>query len=681
MQHVTYRSGEATPGRFKRSPKFRRFMGDCQRLARAVLDEDEPDVVGATNAADLSIPGWLRDQRRTDSSLTNQLPLAELHNQTKQVHQRATETVTPADAALFVARTFVDSVALFDACDPDSLDQVRAALSEEQDWNPIFYKQPWQQALIMAGSLVDNDPDNGYARLATVHTVLLGFVDPDRLEGRAKSSDGGLFKRLRQRRLGLDPAASPLPQIHKTITANYQTLRGDIDSLAVQWGDCFADGYQQVRTTRESLLEALAGRDLSSPDAMLGALSLEKLLTAGTLQLWEKRPRFRQMQPLAAVTGELALHEALARAIEVEGVEARRQQVQTLLTEHAEVHAPYELSRTNFRKLVDPDSRYVRQLMDGFGSELVGRARIAPVDKSFARDFLTMMYVVNERLATTDHQVVFDELLEDAQRLETIRTDLEDLRAAHRLERPTPQLQQVLSWYLANELILTSSYIKLLPDFAQNVIKQFDAYWNETQGEEAVATDETKQAIEPLPASDPRRAAILEIINKSTPLNFRVFPPGVSMSELRGELEAHLATDKKALQRVEWERLETMHELYLQLGAIDDITATLYRALPGSLKQKIPYFVLELKFKHPEKKIEQIVTVGDNPLYGNAAYAYAERPYLKWRELYRLSKANAQAHGAEALRHPHGSDMRRHRMRMVASIQALAAQAAAAAEE
>lgn len=678
VQHMTYRNSPAAPGRFRRAPRFRRFMSDCQRLTRVVLEQDEPDAVGKTNAADLSIPPWLRDQRSTDSTLADDLPMTELRSQTERVRQKAAEIVTPADVSLFVARTFMDSVALFDACDPDRLGRIRDSLPEEQDWNPILYKQPWQQALIMAGSLVDDDPDNAYAKLAAVHTVLLSLVEPDRLEGRTKSNDGSLVKRFRQRRLGLGPA-SPLPRIHQTISTNYEAMRTDIDRLVAQWDGRFAEGYQQVQTTRETLLGSLAGRNLNSPQAMLGALSLEKFLTARALYVWEGRPRIRQAQPLAATTGELALHQALTQAIEAEGTEARREQIRSLLTEHAEVHAPYELSRSNFRKLVDPQSRSVRQLMEGFGSELVGRARIAPIDKDLARDFLTLMYVVNERLASTDRQVVFDEFLEATQQLETIRTKLEDLGAAHRLERPSPNLQRVLGWYMANEFILTSSYVKLLPDFAQNVIKQFDAYWNETQGDENDVANE--QTIEPLPASDPRRAAILEIINNSTPLNFRVFPPEVTMGELRGELEAHLATDKKALQQVEWERLETMHELYLQLGAIDDVTATLYRALPGSLKQKIPYFVLELRFKHPKKQTEQIVTVGDNPLYGNAAYAYAERPYLKWRELYRLSKANAKAHGAKALRHPHGSDMRRHRMQMIASIQALAAQAVAQTEE
>ena len=627
-------------GQFRRSPKSREFFRTARDLANSVtlVDEEYPNV-------------------DTFDIFTYPKPLASSDTET---------TLLPDDLAAYIGKTYIEAVKFFSQpIVVDFLEAVkdgRPPLKDKIIAHPWAVEEPWIQALVTVGSIVQNEDPTRYGHVRDDLTDLRNRIQA--AVGTVKGTDLTLHKPAKNDELR-DLMHQPLTKtVEKSIKPDFHELyEKSLDHIRESETETsqhlevavrqYSLSYVELLKEKNRILEVIYTNPVENQAQLLDYLQIEDYLAQMMEEAVSARPRVNslpndsEIARLVGVYPDYALKTYIENEVRDASARSKEEWLSEQLTSLYLLRNQYRTTRTVFDQSVDPTKQTVRGLANGFDTTLMGRQLVEPVAKNFAREFLSTMYRLSEQINSEGAVAAFDSLLINLEREEQLTTVLESFGVDLSTYRHETTLHDILSWYVDNEIKLGGMYLKLLPPYVSEVLQSFDRYWsNLTEQPTESGRRITKETAE-------------EIMNKLTQLDFRMFPPDISFDSLQSELIEALGKNSKHIQKIDWQKLDNLLILHEYYSELPNAKVNLYRALPGSLKQSFPYYVLEIEIDPEKIGGPDRVVIGENPQTANATYVYSEKDNTSWKEVFSYSKPAARNEGSIRLWHAKDPEKRK----------------------
>lgn len=257
---------------------------------------------------------------------------------------------------------------------------------------------------------------------------------------------------------------------------------------------------------------------------------------------------------------------------------------------------------------------------------------VAPLSKDDSFDTAGLVVRLESQLGTQQNMEVFGRLFDAIAREDTLRASLGAQAPYQTIARPT-------AWLTSHTTALRQSPLATLKRVgdgyaAYRLAQRTSPDPNTTRRPARNVSVETLQRIE-------------AFRNSAKPLNIRAFPPGrISAETLKTDARV-ISGESKGSTKLEEERLLVLEELsiFLDRNGYTEIQA--FRLLPGSLKQRIPYYVLVLSLGRRK------IIVAENPQKPNSTIVFDElnEAAATWQELVQLDKDAIRQFGGRAMRH------------------------------
>jgi hypothetical protein len=613
--------------RYKQNGRIRKFAQQLQEVAQMVSVPQEDTVVPA---------------------------MPDLASHPSEITQGVSY---PRDIEMYFGRKLFDLIAYLEHPSVQAaIQHLRQELPPSDDTitiNFIEMDEPWEQAFTALGTICN--PES--LRAHRVTCLLLEAVNKW-----ARDPAGSVLSKVTAE--GQDMYATDeltqikslgfqfLNSLHQDSAVNSTNHEKEIEASAEAHGQLYKRNFLSTLSKKKLAIEALLAATPDSEEELLELLELETSIDEAIRSALEVKPPRVSLGSGAEEGGESLssarkiLHEYVGKLAADEYDTKRKGSMDAIRSELEDLRSNYSLTRSNFRKHADPDLEYTRSLINGFTNTLMGRQLIEPVSKEFARDFLSLMYRVANDLEQRDFRQVFDGLLLDLENEQSLTAQLDDgvLSTVH-----GTSLRERLSWYSANEIQLSGTMLRALPDYVSKVLGAFDEYW-------AIFDDERSRTSEECMDRSVTSEQAQEILGSLIELDFRLFPPETSFEMLKEELIDHIGRGTKRSEGVQWQKLENLLLLRDYYSEIGGIQVELYRALPGSLKQSFPYYVLEINDDSDPQGGQKIV-IGENPIRNNATYILKEGDQ-SWRGVFGLTKPEARDKGATRIWHSRDPKLR-----------------------
>lgn len=571
---------------------------------------------------------------------------------------------TDRDIELYFGRRFADLVTYF------KHPQVQAALTllrkecrKEEDmisFSFIDMDEPWEQAFTALGTTCNPESIGAHMAASTLLEAIDSWIrDPsDTVMSKITTDDDNPSKLVISQSTRLNLV------VYKTFNNLYQDgavraaeYEGGLEETLRTQIDLYEQRVREGLSRKKEFTSVLLAAESETQEQLLERLALEARVDAAIGALLDAKPPRAKIssangleQSDIITARRRVLHEYIGMVAASEQEATRNEVVTETLSELGALRSKYSLSRANFRAHADPNLDHTRNLVNGFTGILMGRQLTNPVSKEFARDFLSTMYTIADDLDHRDAREVFDELLLDIEREDGLTERLGGFGEGALLADSGSSLRERLSWYVANELQLSGTMLRALPEYVSRVLSAFDEYWNsmDPDYETPIANNGST------PLVNYERAQ--EILGSLIELDFRLFPPDTSFEVLKEELIDHVGRGTKRAERIQWQKLENLVLLYDYYGEMEGVTVNLYRALPGSLKQSFPYYVLELAIKQANGATRR-VAIGENPVRDNATYVMREDDQ-NWQTVFGFTKPEARQKGASRIWHSRDPKLR-----------------------
>ncbi|HMS50209.1 MAG TPA: hypothetical protein PKA02_02085 [Candidatus Saccharibacteria bacterium] len=571
---------------------------------------------------------------------------------------------TDRDIELYFGRQFADLVTYFKHPQVQAaLTQLREEWPTEDDMIAISFKdmdEPWEQAFTALGTTCN--PESMGAQMAA--SVLLEAID-----SWIRDPSGTVMSKItpddsNPNRLAISQSTRLKLVGFKSLNSLYQDgavraaeYEGGLGEALSTQIELYEQRVREVLIRKKEFTSVLLATENETQGQLLERLALEARVDAAIGAILDAKPPRAKISPKENLeqsdiitARRRVLHEYIGMLAAGEQEATRNEAVTETLSELGALRSKYSLSRANFRAHADPNLDHTRNLVNGFTGILMGRQLANPVSKEFARDFLSTMYTIADDLNHRDAREVFDELLLDVEREDWLTERLGGFGEGALLADNGSSLRERLGWYVANELQLSGTMLRVLPEYVSRVLSAFDEYWNSLDPD-----------YEPPTANNGSTSLVnyeraQEILGSLIELDFRLFPPDTSFDILKEELIEHVGKGTKRAERIQWQKLENLVLLYDYYGEMEGVTVNLFRALPGSLKQSFPYYVLELAIKQPNGTTRR-VAIGENPIRDNATYVMNEDDQ-NWQTVFGYTKPEARQKGASRIWHSRDPKLR-----------------------
>lgn len=354
-------------------------------------------------------------------------------------------------------------------------------------------------------------------------------------------------------------------------------------------------------------------------------------------------PKFELPRPLPIVEPRLADHLKQLKAARTAGTiatnraaEARKEQA--LRDELESLRAPYFMTRADVKKVPGSNNLTAVIIKGEVGDDESTAEALAKED---AYDAAGLLLSLDEQLSSQTRNRVFDKLFEA---YENERPLMEEL-GEHAVKF---NLTALCDWLIDNVAALQASELQVLHRVGDGLVLYGSTHRTPAgQRIERAARKISSQTLQSIEA--------LRV--ETEPLDIRAFPPGISNLEALEEDTLELATrpGSKKIPTLDWARLVAMDELSVAYSEAGYDTQ-LFRLLPGSLKERFPYYALVINAN------EHTIVAAENPKTNNATYVFEELdPKLAtWQEMIQLDKKGVRELGGRAMRHDPDQSLKQH---------------------